>query len=63
MVNIRYRDDPSTQDRGTPVPLDEAIEKLNKLKKDYGRYNPFQHAKPAADGEKKADDAKTEAKA
>lgn len=48
MVNIRYRDDPSTQDRGTPVPLNEAIAKLNQLKADRGMYNPFQA--PKADG-------------
>jgi threonyl-tRNA synthetase len=41
MVNVRYRDDTSTQDRGKPVPLDEAIEKLRKLKADRGTYNPF----------------------
>jgi threonyl-tRNA synthetase len=42
MVNIRCRDDDrSAQDRRTPVPLDEAIAKLNQLKADRGRYNPF----------------------
>lgn len=46
MVNIRYRDDQSTQDRGTPVPLDEAIAKLKQLKADRGMYNPFQETKP-----------------
>ena len=40
-VNIRYRDDTSTQARDVPVPLDEAIEKLRKLKADRGMYNPF----------------------
>lgn len=40
-VNIRYRDDTSTQARDVPVPLDEAIEKLKKLKADRGMYNPF----------------------
>ena len=49
MVNVRYRDDPSTQDRGTPVPLDEAIAKLVKLKADRGMYNPFQAAQPPAE--------------
>ena len=41
LVNIRNRDDPATQDRGKPVSLDEAIEKLTKLKADRGMYNPF----------------------
>lgn len=45
MVNVRYRDDQSTQDRGTPVALDEAIAKLNQLKADRGMYNPFQEPK------------------
>ncbi|KAI1324372.1 threonyl-tRNA synthetase [Xylariaceae sp. FL0255] len=40
-VNIRYRDDTSTQDRGKPVALDEAIEKMKKLGADRGTYNPF----------------------
>ncbi|KAK3320065.1 hypothetical protein B0T19DRAFT_433757 [Cercophora scortea] len=51
MVNIRYRDDTSTQARDVPVPLDEAVEKLCKLKADRGIYNPFP---PAAKEEKKA---------
>ncbi|KAI0142691.1 threonyl-tRNA synthetase [Xylariaceae sp. FL1272] len=40
-VNIRYRDDTSAQDRGKPVGLEEAIEKLTKLGEDRGTYNPF----------------------
>ncbi|KAJ9160535.1 Threonyl-tRNA synthetase [Coniochaeta hoffmannii] len=40
-VNVRYRDDTSAQDRGKPVPLEETIEKLRKLKADRGSYNPF----------------------
>ena len=40
-VNLRYRDDQSTQNRGTPVGLDEAVEKLVRLRKDRGMYNPF----------------------
>jgi len=40
-VNIRYRDDTSTQARDVPYPLDEAVEKLKKLKADRGMYNPF----------------------
>ncbi|KAK3941197.1 hypothetical protein QBC46DRAFT_383503 [Diplogelasinospora grovesii] len=44
-VNIRYRDDTSTQARDVPVPLDEAVEKLKKLKSDRGMYNPFPPSK------------------
>ncbi|CAI4214615.1 unnamed protein product [Parascedosporium putredinis] len=40
-INVRFRDDTSTQDRGKPVALDEAIEKLVKLRDDNGMYNPF----------------------
>lgn len=40
-VNIRYRDDTSTQARDVPVDLDEAVLKLRKLKADRGMYNPF----------------------
>lgn len=40
-VNIRYRDDTDTQSRGTPVAVDEAIQKLVKLQEDRGIYNPF----------------------
>ncbi|KAK3346276.1 hypothetical protein B0T25DRAFT_460985 [Lasiosphaeria hispida] len=40
-VNIRYRDDTSTQARDVPVALDEALEKLRKLKAERGIYNPF----------------------
>lgn len=40
-VNIRYRDDTSTQARDVPVDLNEAIEKLRKLKAERGMYNPF----------------------
>jgi threonyl-tRNA synthetase len=46
-VNVRNRDDTSTQDRGKPVGLDEAIEKLRKLKGDKGTYNPFPSGKLA----------------
>ncbi len=45
-VNIRYRDDTSTQARDVPVPLDEAIEKLIKLKTERGMYNPFPAVAP-----------------
>jgi threonyl-tRNA synthetase len=51
-VNVRYRDDTSTQDRGKPVALDEAIEKLVSLKDDRGMYNPFPAVKK--EDEKKA---------
>ncbi|KAI0833986.1 threonyl-tRNA synthetase [Hypoxylon sp. FL0890] len=44
-VNVRYRDDTSTQDRGKPVLLDEVIEKLQKLRADRGSYNPFPSVK------------------
>ncbi|KAF3763622.1 threonyl-tRNA synthetase [Cryphonectria parasitica EP155] len=47
-VNIRYRDDTDTQSRGSPVALDEAIEKLVKLKNDHGIYNPFPASKAEA---------------
>ncbi|KAK2770849.1 threonyl-trna synthetase [Colletotrichum kahawae] len=48
-VNVRYRDDTSSQDRGKPVSLDEAIEKLKKLREERGTYNPFPStAKPAS---------------
>jgi len=43
-VNVRYRDDQKTQNRGTPVPLEEALEKLLKLRADRGMYNPFHQA-------------------
>jgi hypothetical protein len=54
MVNIRYRDDTSTQARDVPVPLDEAIEKLKKLRAERGMYNPFPHKKEGGGDEKKA---------
>lgn len=40
-VNVRYRDDTSAQDRGKPVAVDEAVEKLVALREDKGMYNPF----------------------
>ncbi|KAI2601810.1 threonyl-tRNA synthetase [Hypoxylon sp. NC1633] len=46
-VNVRYRDDTSTQDRGKPVLLNEAVEKLRRLRADRGTYNPFPSAKQA----------------
>ncbi|KAK1753507.1 hypothetical protein QBC47DRAFT_386607 [Echria macrotheca] len=52
-VNIRYRDDTSTQARDVPVPLDEALEKLRKLKADRGMYNPFPPHKDEKAGSKK----------
>lgn len=33
-LNIRNRDDPATQNKGVMVPLDEAREKLRKLRKE-----------------------------
>jgi threonyl-tRNA synthetase len=48
-VNVRWRDDTSAQDRGKPIALDEAIEKISKLKANRGSYNPFPSiVKPAA---------------
>ncbi|KAI1204518.1 threonyl-tRNA synthetase [Annulohypoxylon truncatum] len=46
-VNVRYRDDTSTQDRGKPVLLEEVVDKLQKLRADRGSYNPFPSAKEA----------------
>ena len=40
-VNIRFRDDQSSQDRGTPVAIKEAVEKLTKLKNERGSGSPF----------------------
>lgn len=40
-VNIRNRDDTSSQDRGKPVPLQEAIDKLIALRKTRKEGNPF----------------------
>lgn len=48
-VNVRNRDDPATQDRGQPIALEEALEKLAKLRDAKGTYNPF----PKAAAEKK----------
>ena len=47
-VNVRNRDDQETQDRGQPISLDEAVEKLCKLRDDKGNYNPFPAVKKAA---------------
>lgn len=52
-LNVRYRDDTDTQSRGSPVPLDEAIEKLVKLKNERGSYNPFPASKAPASEETK----------
>ncbi|RKF81771.1 Threonine--tRNA ligase, cytoplasmic [Golovinomyces cichoracearum] len=47
-VNVRNRDDTSTQDRGKPVPLDVAISKLVELRKERASNNPFTgDSKPA----------------
>ncbi|KAH8661362.1 putative threonyl-tRNA synthetase, cytoplasmic [Tricladium varicosporioides] len=40
-VNVRNRDDPATQDRGKPVALQEAIEKLTALRDSKKSDNPF----------------------
>lgn len=52
-VNVRYRDDTSTQDRGKPVPLDEAITKLIALRDERRTDNPFP-ADKKVEGEPKA---------
>lgn len=60
-VNVRWRDDTSAQDRGKPIALDEAVEKLKALKADRGSYNPFPEiVKPAA---AKEEEGSEEAKA
>ena len=40
-VNVRNRDDTSSQDRGKPVPLQEAITKLVTLRDERRSDNPF----------------------
>ncbi|CZS95071.1 probable threonine-tRNA ligase, cytosolic [Rhynchosporium agropyri] len=40
-VNVRNRDDSSSQDRGKPVPLEEAIAKLKALRDERRSDNPF----------------------
>ena len=40
-VNVRNRDDTSSQDRGKPVALQEAIEKLVALRDERRSDNPF----------------------
>lgn len=40
-VNIRNRDDTSSQDRGKPVPLQEAKDKLIALRDERGLANTF----------------------
>lgn len=47
-VNIRWRDNTSAQDRGQPITLAEAVEKLKQLKTDLGSYNPFPQIEKAA---------------
>jgi threonyl-tRNA synthetase len=54
-VNVRNRDDTSSQDRGKPVPLQEAIEKLTALRDERRSDNPFPgDAKGGKAGEAKA---------
>jgi threonyl-tRNA synthetase len=50
-VNVRNRDDTSSQDRGKPVPLEEAISKLVKLRDERKSENPFP-GEPKAEKEK-----------
>jgi len=40
-VNVRNRDDTSSQDRGKPVSLEEAVEKLKALRDERRSDNPF----------------------
>jgi threonyl-tRNA synthetase len=40
-VNVRNRDDTSSQKQGKPVPLEEAIQKLKALRDTRGSDNPF----------------------
>jgi threonyl-tRNA synthetase len=40
-LNVRNRDDTSSQDRGKPVPLQEAITKLVALRDERRSDNPF----------------------
>lgn len=53
-VNIRNRDDTSSQDRGKPVPLQETIEKLVALRDLRKSNNPFAHDEPKTDEISKA---------
>lgn len=59
-VNIRNRDDTSSQDRGRPVPIQEAMDKLVALQKSRGEGNPFNvtSAERIAEVKKKAAEAK-----
>lgn len=53
-VNVRNRDDTSSQDRGKPVPLDEAIKKLVALRDERRVDNPFPGEAKVAEKETKA---------
>ncbi|KAK6854747.1 hypothetical protein PG995_009840 [Apiospora arundinis] len=53
-VNIRWRDNTAAQDRGQPVALAEAVEKLKQLKTDLGSYNPFPQIEKAAPAKEEA---------
>lgn len=59
-VNIRNRDDTSSQDRGKPVPIQEAIAKLVVLRKSRAEGNPFAVTveERKAELKKEADEAK-----
>jgi threonyl-tRNA synthetase len=56
-VNVRNRDDTSSQDRGKPVPLQEAITKLVALRDERRSDNPF----PGDAKVEKGEQAKTKA--
>ncbi|KAL2072288.1 hypothetical protein VTL71DRAFT_11631 [Oculimacula yallundae] len=53
-VNVRNRDDTSSQDRGKPVPLEEAIAKLKALRDERRSDNPFPGDVKAAEPEGKS---------
>lgn len=40
-INVRNRDDTSSQDRGKPVSLEEAVQKLKALRDERRSDNPF----------------------
>lgn len=56
-VNVRWRDDPSTQDRGKPIALDEALEKLVRLRDERSSANPFPEIKKEEKKKKEEEEA------
>jgi threonyl-tRNA synthetase len=53
-VNIRNRDDTSSQDRGKPVSLQETMEKLVALRDERRTNNPFAQDDAKTGGESEA---------